>query len=353
MNSFSKILLEWHKPIQRKLPWKQSNDAYKIWLSEIILQQTRVEQGIPYYEAFVLAFPTIQHLANASLDDVLKRWEGLGYYSRARNLHHAAQQIVQEYNGIFPNEYAAILKLKGVGKYTAAAIASFAFNLPHAVVDGNVFRFLSRLHGIHTPIDTSIGKNIFDELAHQFLDGKNAGKHNQAIMDFGALICKPQRPNCSVCPFSSNCKALQENTIQLLPIKRNKLLKKNRFFNYYVIYSKQYIYIHQRTKKDIWKGLYEFPMEESATFEIDYFRINSSFLTHQFNLQKSNSHTYAKTYQQTLSHQKIHATFYEIRLNSIASLNKSYLKININELKRYAFPKIIRSYLEDRLNYLS
>ena len=203
MKSFSKKLLEWYNPTSRNLPWKQTNDAYKIWLSEIILQQTRVEQGTPYYLAFIKKYPTVKKLANAPLDDVLKLWEGLGYYSRARNLHVAAQQILEIHQGKFPETYAEIVALKGIGNYTAAAIASFAYNLPHAVVDGNVFRVLSRVFGIETPIDSTEGKKQFAQLAQQLLDKKKPSIHNQAIMDFGALVCKPQNPLCEQCPFRS------------------------------------------------------------------------------------------------------------------------------------------------------
>lgn len=351
MKSFSKKLLEWYNPASRNLPWKQTNDAYKIWLSEIILQQTRVEQGTPYYLAFIKQYPTVKKLAAAPLDDVLKLWEGLGYYSRARNLHVAAQQVMEEHKGKFPETHAEILQLKGIGNYTAAAIASFAYNLPHAVLDGNVFRVLSRVFGIETPIDSTEGKKQFEQLAQQLLDKKNPSTYNQAIMDFGALVCKPQNPLCEQCPFSSECKALELNKISLLPVKAKKLIKSERHFHYFVLFDAKDIYIKQRTANDIWKGLFEFPVFESPQSTV--------------NSQQIVSHPYIKkygepstidcrlSYKQTLSHQYINGHFYEIKLEKLPKLDKSYLKIPKTTILNYAFPKIVRSYLEDRLNFLT
>jgi len=351
MKSFSKKLLEWYNPASRNLPWKQTNDAYKIWLSEIILQQTRVEQGTPYYLAFIKQYPTVKKLATAPLDDVLKLWEGLGYYSRARNLHFAAQQVMEVHKGKFPETHAEILQLKGIGNYTAAAIASFAYDLPHAVLDGNVFRVLSRVFGIETPIDSTKGKKQFEQLAQQLLDKKNPSTYNQAIMDFGALVCKPQNPLCEQCPFSSECKALELNKISLLPVKAKKLIKSERHFHYFVLFDAKDIYIKQRTANDIWKGLFEFPVFESPQSTV--------------NSQQIVSHPYIKkygepstidcrlSYKQTLSHQYINGHFYEIKLEKLPKLDKSYLKIPKTTILNYAFPKIVRSYLEDRLNFLT
>ena len=348
MKSFSKKLLEWYNPTSRNLPWKQTNDAYKIWLSEIILQQTRVEQGTPYYLAFIKKYPTVKKLANAPLDDVLKLWEGLGYYSRARNLHVAAQQILEIHQGKFPETYAEIVALKGIGNYTAAAVASFAYNLPHAVVDGNVFRVLSRVFGIETPIDSTEGKKQFAQLAQQLLVKKKPSIHNQAIMDFGALVCKPQNPLCEQCPFSSECKALELNKINILPIKAKKLIKSERHFHYFVLFDSKNIYIKQRTENDIWKGLFEFPVEEAVG---QWSMVNSKFLQ-KINYRLS-SIDHRLSYKQTLSHQYINGHFYEIRLSKLPKLEKSYLKIEKKNILNFAFPKIIRSYLEDRLNFLT
>jgi len=348
MKSFPKKLLEWYNPTTRNLPWKQTSDAYKIWLSEIILQQTRVEQGTPYYLAFIKQFPTVKKLATAPLDDILKLWEGLGYYSRARNLHFAAKQVMESHNGKFPETHAEIIALKGIGNYTAAAISSFAYNLPHAVVDGNVYRVLSRVFGIETPIDSTEGKKQFEQLAEQLLDKNNPATHNQAIMDFGALVCKPQNPLCVQCPFSSECKALEWNKISLLPIKSKKLIKTERHFHYFVVYDDKDIYIKQRTEDDIWKGLFEFPVEVAdGQWSVD----NSLILKKIDHRPLTIDHQL--TYKQTLTHQLINAHFYEIRFEKIPLLDKFYLKISKKDILKYAFPKIVRIYLEDRLIYLT
>ncbi len=345
---FRKKLLEWYNPTSRNLPWKKDATAYKIWLSEVILQQTRVEQGTPYYLAFVKKYPTVKTLAKAPLDEVLKLWEGLGYYSRARNLHKAAQQVTEVYNGKFPDTYEEILALKGIGSYTAAAIASFAYNLPHAVLDGNVFRVLSRVFGISTPIDTTEGKRQFEKLAASLLDKKDAATHNQAIMDLGAIICKPKNPLCEKCPFSSDCKALEHQEIQQLPVKSKKLIKSNRNLHYFVVYDDKSIYIQQRTSDDIWKGLYEFPMLET-TSDQDL----KKELKILFNGQPPKLPVTPFIYKQTLTHQYISGFFYEIQMQPLPNILQSLLKIRKSTINRYAYPKIVRSYLQDRLNFLS
>jgi len=348
MKSFSKKLIEWYNPSSRNLPWKQTNDAYKIWLSEIILQQTRVEQGTPYYLAFVHQYPTVKMLAEAPLDEVLKLWEGLGYYSRARNLHSAAKQVMELHNGKFPDTYLEIIALKGIGNYTASAISSFAYHLPHAVVDGNVYRVLARVFDIETPIDSTEGKKQFEQLANQLLDKKNPSTHNQAIMDLGAIVCKPQNPLCTQCPFSSDCKALELNKISLLPVKAKKLIKKERYLHYFVLYDSEYIYIQQRGEQDIWKGLYEFPVEEvNGQWSID----NSQFLK-KINHQPLTINQ-PLSYKQVLTHQYIHAYFYEMKLKKLPNLDISCLKILKKDILNFAFPKIIRSYLKDRLIFLT
>lgn len=348
MKSFSKKLIEWYNPSSRNLPWKQTNDAYKIWLSEIILQQTRVEQGTPYYLAFVHQYPTVKMLAEAPLDEVLKLWEGLGYYSRARNLHSAAKQVMELHNGKFPDTYLEIIALKGIGNYTASAISSFAYHLPHAVVDGNVYRVLARVFDIETPIDSTEGKKQFEQLANQLLDKKNPSTHNQAIMDLGAIVCKPQNPLCTQCPFSSDCKALELNKISLLPVKAKKLIKKERYLHYFVLYDSEYIYIQQRGEQDIWKGLYEFPVEEvNGQWSID----NSQFLK-KINHQPLTIDQ-PLSYKQVLTHQYIHAYFYEMKLKKLPNLDISCLKILKKDILNFAFPKIIRSYLKDRLIFLT
>ena len=264
--SFTKNLLKWHRNNERSFPWKETKDPYKIWLSEIILQQTRVEQGLPYYLKMVKLFPTVQHLEKAKEDAVLKAWQGLGYYSRARNLQAAAKYIVDELQGKFPEDYDGWLKVNGVGPYAAAAIVSFAYNLPHAVVDGNVYRVLSRCFGIETPTDSTEGKKTFSVLANELIAKKEAGRFNQAIMDLGATVCKPFSPLCNTCPVHENCVALKKNLITSLPIKGKKILLKNRFFHYIIAENENGFLMEKRKGNDIWKGLYQFPLIEAEKF---------------------------------------------------------------------------------------
>ena len=244
---FTKILMEWHDPNARPMPWKSEKNPYLVWLSEIILQQTRVEQGLPYFIRFKEKYPTIQQLANAPEDELMKLWEGLGYYSRARNLHFSAKYITKDLKGGFPTTYKEILKLKGVGPYTASAVASFAFGLPHAVVDGNVYRVLSRVFGIDTAIDTSLGKKKIDALAHEHLDKQIPGKYNQAILDFGATQCSPKLPSCEDCPLKNQCYAFTNDQVGLYPVKSKKIKRKTRFFNYLVLNNEDTVIIKKRT----------------------------------------------------------------------------------------------------------
>ena len=258
---FSDILSQWYAINKRDLPWRSTVNPYHIWLSEIILQQTRVEQGLPYYLKFIDTFPVVADLANADEDLVLKLWQGLGYYSRARNLQFSAKLILSEFGGNFPDNHADILKLKGVGPYTAAAISSFSFGLPFAVLDGNVIRVLSRVFGIQTPFDTTAGKKQFQKLAQELLDKKNSAEYNQAIMEFGALQCVPKSPKCNHCPIVNDCIAFNTNTVSLLPVKSKKLKVKSRFLHFLVVNKNNEVLIGKR-KSGIWQGLYEFPFLE-------------------------------------------------------------------------------------------
>ena len=261
---FYKKLIYWYLQNKRELPWRTTTRPYFIWLSEIILQQTRVNQGIPYYLKFVKSFPTIEILANASEENVLKLWQGLGYYSRARNLHLTARYITNQLNGVFPNNYKELIKLKGVGDYTASAISSICFNEPRAVVDGNVYRVLARVFGIDIPINSSRGINEFKNLAQQLVDTKQPGIYNQAIMEFGARYCVPQNPNCNTCIFNDRCIAFQKQLVSELPVKLPKTSIINFFFNYIVIISEDdKTVLRQRTEKGIWQKLYEFPLIET------------------------------------------------------------------------------------------
>lgn len=349
---FTQKLLEWYHPDDRPLPWKAIKNPYFIWLSEIILQQTRVQQGLPYYQKFVKKYPTIVDLANAPEDDVFKLWEGLGYYSRARNLHFAAKTVATTYQGNFPTTYQDIRSLKGVGDYTAAAIASFAYDLPHAVVDGNVYRVLSRFFGINTPIDTTAGKKEFKQLADELLASKQAARYNQAIMDFGATHCTPKEPNCTSCLHQKHCVAFQENQVTELPVKSQKIKKRNRYFYYLVLKQETSLFIRKRGEKDIWANLYEFPLielnqEVEGLFLLEALEETLIWKT-LFENQPTVLNGVSKKYKQTLSHQKITALFLEIEVKpSFFYENKNLIAIERKKIKNFAFPKIISNYLEN------
>jgi len=265
---FSKTLVQWYLHNKRDLPWRNSKNPYNIWLSEIILQQTRVDQGMAYYYKFMEHFPKVKNLAEASEEQVLKLWQGLGYYSRARNLHFSAKYIINELEGEFPTTYKDILKLKGVGDYTASAVASICFNEPTAVVDGNVYRVFARYFGIDTPINSSKGIKEFKELAQKLIDENIPGTHNQAVMEFGARMCKPQNPDCNSCPLNNSCIALSNNKVKELPVKDKKIKVRNRFFNYLVIQTEDDKTKIVKREKGIWLNLYEFPLIETVN-EID------------------------------------------------------------------------------------
>lgn len=348
---FRKALLEWYQPESRPLPWKASDNPYHIWLSEIILQQTRAEQGLPYYLKFIKLYPTVADLAQSDEQEVLKTWEGLGYYSRARNLLAAARQVIDKYGGQFPASYSELLKLKGVGPYTAAAIASFAFHQPHAVLDGNVFRVLSRYFGMDTPTDTTSGKKLFSDLAQNCLDPENPATYNQAIMDFGATVCTPNKPLCKKCPLSSDCVAFREGRQHLLPVKSKKLIRQNRYFNFYLIRDAHAILLEKRTNRDIWNGLFQFPCNEADSL-VHHWRLDDVGLKET----EIKSMSISNEYRQILTHRNIIAHFAEIEVDDISALVKtsgsSYECIPLASVQKYAFPKIIRQYLSERDNSL-
>jgi len=335
------------------MPWKGEKNPYLIWLSEIILQQTRVAQGLPYFERFKAAYPTITDLANAPEDEVLKLWEGLGYYSRARNLHFTAKDIRDNYEGIFPTKYEDILKLKGVGTYTAAAIASFAYDLPYAVLDGNVFRVLSRYFGIKEPIDTTNGKKKFTKLSQELLAKKRPAEYNQAIMDFGATQCVPANPKCKICPLVKSCVAQKEDLINQLPIKSKKLKKRSRFFHYLIISYGNQVWIRKRTEKDIWQGLYEFPLLETEKL-LERKKLESHKKYQQIIPSEAVITRFSNPFTQQLTHQKINALFVEISLeNTLNEPLEGWINIVRDDLKTYAFPRIIDLYLQDKSLYLN
>ncbi|MBK8443835.1 MAG: A/G-specific adenine glycosylase [Sphingobacteriales bacterium] len=336
---FSRQLLQWHtRHNDRQMPWKGIKDPYKIWLSEIILQQTRVEQGLPYYEKIIAAYPTVHDLAAAPDDAVMHLWQGLGYYSRARNMLAAARYISDNCGGFFPDNYNAIAQLKGVGSYTAAAIASFAFNLPHAVVDGNVYRVLSRYFGIDIPTDSTAGKKYFSALANRLLPPEQAATYNQAIMDFGATQCTPQHPNCMFCPVGASCSALHQNNIDRYPVKEKKLQKKMRYFCFWVLRQGDTLWIEKRIAADIWKDLYQFPLSEAAaTWEAAAIAKHSSFPVADI----------SEIYRQTLTHREIAARFVQVAAADplqVAQMYPQAQAVSITALKNFAFPKIIVEY---------
>jgi len=340
--NFSHSLLQWYVLNKRDLPWRKTTNPYYIWLSEIILQQTRVEQGLPYYLKFVKAFPKVQDLALADEDKVLKLWQGLGYYSRARNLHFSAKFILENHNGKFPNNYEEILNLKGVGFYTAAAISSFSFQLPYAVVDGNVIRVLSRVFGIVTPFDTTVGKKQFQLLAQELLDKSNPSEYNQAIMEFGALQCIPKSPKCESCPFNNECVAFNTNEVLNLPIKSKKIKVKDRYLNFLVVNQKQQILLGKRNN-GIWQGLYEFPFLEFKNNISEAEIIKSTEWLGVFRKSKPKILSISKEYIHKLSHQKIHAKFWEVE---VESLNLDWFQIiDRTDLKKYPVSALIQKYL--------
>ncbi len=364
---FRTSLLAWAATHLRPMPWKGERDPYKIWLSEIILQQTRVEQGLPYYEKFVAAYPTVTDLANAPEDELLKLWEGLGYYSRARNLHFTAKYIAGELGGHFPDSYENIRALKGVGDYTAAAIASFAYNLPHAVLDGNVYRVLARFFGIETPTDTPAAKKEFTLLANALLDDTQPGVFNQAMMDFGATLCTPKQPGCKACPLQTQCVAWQIGKVQELPLKSKTLVKKERFFCYAVFNAGPDVFVRKRAEKDIWRGLFEFPALEGLTISslpegpaALHQWLREQFFPDGHAPDFSVTHV-SKPYRQTLTHRQVTAVFIEIDLPALLPENTSAappfagtLRLPRTDLKKnIAVPRLIDWYLQEKAGTLS
>jgi A/G-specific adenine glycosylase len=345
---FVKQLLKWNRfHNKRQMPWKGEKDPYKIWLSEIILQQTRVEQGLAYYNRFITAFPTIHQLAAAPEERVFKLWEGLGYYTRCKNLIATAKNISKNCGGNFPSDYEQILALKGIGPYTAAAICSFAFNLPHAVVDGNVFRVLARYFGASTAIDSTEGRKYFSTLANELLDKKLPGEYNQALMDFGATICKPQTPLCSECPLKKNCFVFLNNAIGQYPMKEKTIIKKTRWLYYVVAEYKGSIYIRKRGQKDTWENLYEFILSEqpgpiNIRFILDQLLHNLKTKRTRYSIDHISS-----IYKQQLTHQTIFAQFIRIRLTGHLELT-GYEKVKSEALATLPFPKFISNYLKDK-----
>lgn len=343
----SRLLTDWYEINKRDLPWRKTTDPYIIWISEIILQQTRVAQGYDYFLRFTQRFPTVTSLAMADEDEVMKYWQGLGYYSRARNLHATAKIIQQQYHGVFPSTYKEVLALKGVGEYTAAAIVSFAWNQPYPVVDGNVFRVLSRLFALETPIDTTAGKKEFTALAQSLLHPQQAGLHNQAIMELGALQCIPQNPDCAACPLAELCLAYATDTVADYPVKQNKTKTRNRYFHYFHIIYKGKTWLHRRADKDIWKGLYEFPLIETEQ-AMDFAELQKTENFHQLFAGIDTLHISLglPDVKHVLSHQVLYTTFYQVEIGQIGPALDAYQEIDSEEIGNYAVPRLIHIYLE-------
>jgi len=344
---FNKAVTGWYLENKRDLPWRQEKDAYKIWLSEIILQQTQVAQGLNYYIQFTRKYPTVKHLAQASEDEVLRLWQGLGYYSRARNLHASAKMILKDFKGVFPASHAEIRQLKGVGDYTAAAIASFAYGLPYAVVDGNVYRVLSRVFGIKTPIDSPKAKKEFQQLANELLDQKDPATYNQAIMEFGSQYCKPMNPDCGKCILCTKCYAYKTTAVSELPVKAKKAKIRNRYFNYLLLTDKnKNILLHKRSGGDIWEGLYEFNLIETDKVVSQDVLFNSkdfkTLCKSKFGLKYV-----SKEYKHVLSHQHLYAKFYVITLPQTLNPPLKGLKTSVSKLTSFAFPRLTGKFLDD------
>jgi A/G-specific adenine glycosylase len=341
---FTNLLIEWYLQNKRDLPWRNTTNPYPIWLSEIILQQTRVAQGMPYFYAFLESFPTVKELAIADEQQVLKLWQGLGYYSRARNLHQTAQYIANELDGVFPNSYAGLIQLKGIGEYTAAAIASFAYNEPVPVVDGNVFRVVSRYFGIESDISAGKTKKEFTALAAELLSKEQPALFNQAIMEFGAMHCTPKNPDCENCIFNSSCVALQKGLVGQLPFKSKKIKIRKRYFNYIVLQDKKgNTKIQQRTDKGIWHNLYEFPLFETTQEEgfetiAPLIKNDTDFGDSVVSIQEANPISLIHK----LSHQHLYIKFWKVTVNNTLTDG-----VNPEQLRTFPFPIVIHNFIEE------
>ncbi|UKM65855.1 A/G-specific adenine glycosylase [Flavobacteriaceae bacterium GSB9] len=341
--NFSKIITNWYSVNKRVLPWRETNNPYQIWLSEIILQQTQVKQGLPYYEAFVAKYPTVFDLAKAEESEVLKLWQGLGYYSRARNLHATAKYVANELNGEFPDTYKGLLKLKGVGDYTASAIASICFNETAAVVDGNVYRVLSRYFGIETPVNSSKGCKEFKALAQELIDEKNPAEFNQAIMEFGAIQCKPKNPDCNCCPFQNSCVALAQNRIDILPVKNKSAKAKKKYFNFLVFVSGDgKTILQKREGKGIWQNLYQFPLiETNKNVDVNAFKT----IVENHDLIQGADFTFTPYNKDAivhkLSHQHLYTKFWIVNVEKLPVKGVPVAKVH-----DYAVPILIGNFID-------
>lgn len=352
MIDLSLQILNWYNQNKRDLPWRDTSDPYKIWISEVILQQTRVEQGLSYYLRFVQRWPDVEQLATASEQEVLKMWQGLGYYSRARNLLAAAKQVLHDYNGVFPKTVAELQKLKGIGEYTAAAIASIAFEKPVPVIDGNVYRVISRIFDVENPIDTPQGKKHFKALADSLLDKKCPGNFNQALMEFGALQCIPKSPDCEICPLQSICLAFERKKVDQLPVKVNKIKVRKRFLNYFVLIgqleSQCFTFLRHRKAGDVWQGLYDFPcIETSEKKELHELENEAFFQNIKAIAQEVKPLPGLRKH--VLTHQQLMVSFYVVKCKSGFEVlkNNSLSLVSQTELVNYPMPRLIDRFLQD------
>ena len=347
MVNINQSLIAWYSHNKRDLPWRNTQNPYNIWVSEIILQQTRVNQGLNYYYRFIEEYPDIESLADSNIDDLLKVWQGLGYYSRARNMHHTAQDIVNNYNGKFPSDYHELIKLKGIGDYTASAMASISFDQLTPVLDGNVFRVIARIFGISESTQSITGRKHFKKILHELIKNENSGIFNQAIMEFGALQCIPKNPDCKNCPLNSVCFAYNKNSVTDFPAKKRKVKQKVRYFNYlYIIYN-DFTFIEKRTKNDIWKLLYQFPLiETKKEISINDLERDKNWLRIFEGLNPDIDRNYFEK-KHILSHQKLQTRFYKIKINHINDfLVKNYLKMPIPKLSTLGIPRLIENYIK-------
>ena len=346
--NFADELVRWYLDNKRDLPWRNTTDAYIIWLSEIILQQTRVEQGMPYFYRFAERYPTVSDFAAVDEDDILKLWQGLGYYSRGRNMLKTAREVVEQYNGVFPQQYDELIKLKGIGEYTASAIASFSANEAKAVVDGNVYRVLARYFGIDEPINSPKGKKNFQALANELLNHDHPGLHNQAMMEFGAMLCKPKNPGCGICPVRTGCFAFKNNATTALPVKLKTIKVRERFFNYFLIINNNEILLNKRDEKDIWANLYDMPLIETNELlplnNIVLLPETIAYFGKEIEIQEV-----SQIYKHILTHQHLIVRFITLQ-PKIVNMQSGWFFTDVKTIEKFALPKIIFIFIKNIFN---
>ena len=348
MKETGETLIAWYEVNRRDLPWRETRDPYLVWISEVVLQQTRVAQGLDYYMRFTGRFPDVASLAAAEEEEVLKYWQGLGYYGRARHVHAAAREVMRRFGGRFPSTYEEVLSLKGIGEYTAAAICSFAYQLPHATVDGNVLRVLARLHGLDIPIDSSEGRRCFTALANEMMPLRAPDLYNQAMMEFGALQCVPRSPDCRRCPLATRCVALATRRVDQLPVKRGKTIVKPRYFHYLHVRSGGMTLLAKRTGRDIWQHLYEFPLiETTGPAEFDELCRDERFRALLDGTTLSSASERVAPRRHVLSHRIIHARFYDLEVPAFSPAMQVYLQVPDEQVCEYAVSRLIEYYLEN------